>query len=146
MGHGPRHCFTLRQKPIVDGRLTDQQMFQRLELGDVWRDAQLVDVFFYLLQSNTLVIPDTWHKTMMDFKLELEAYDAWLQSKYSCSWGSRFSLHGEEGLHEVTTADDLGAFAEGPLAASWLSLQAYLEGQPGAFRYEFGAKATPANL
>ena len=79
--HGPRHCFTLRQKPSLDARLTDQQMFKQLPLNDVWREAKLTDVFFYLLQNEKLAIPDSWLATIMDFKKELEAFALWLQSR-----------------------------------------------------------------
>ena len=79
--HGPRHCFTLRQKPSLDVRLTDQQMFKQLPVNDVWREAKLTDVFFYLLQNEKLAIPDSWLATIMDFKKELEAFALWLQSR-----------------------------------------------------------------
>ena len=68
---------TLRQKIPLDANFTDQDLFKQIPLGDRWDDARLVEVFFYLLQSHSLSIPDSWHDTIMDFKTELEAFEHW---------------------------------------------------------------------
>ena len=78
---------TLRQKVPVDATFTDQQLFQQLPLGDKWNDARLVELFFYLLQSRSLSIPDCWLQTMMEFKRDLEAFEHQLHfNRLSVNW------------------------------------------------------------
>ncbi|CAE7353547.1 unnamed protein product [Symbiodinium sp. CCMP2456] len=73
---GPEPGRTLRQKVLINTKLTDRELFERLPLGDVWSDAGLADVFMYMLQSHSLNIPDSWLDTMMDFKSQLQAAPA----------------------------------------------------------------------
>ena len=69
--------------------MTDKELFEALPLGDKWDEAHLLDVFFYLLQSRSLAIPDTWAPVMMKFKAELEAFANWKQLA-SCLWKCKF--------------------------------------------------------
>ena len=76
----------LRQKAPVDTSKTDRELFEELSLGDRWCDAGLVELFFYLLQSRTLEIPDSWVPTMQSFKAELESYAHQKQLTVRASW------------------------------------------------------------
>ena len=62
---------TLRNKVELPPGLTDQELFKALPLGDIWRDAELPDVYFYLRCSSKPRIPASWEKAMHAFDLEL---------------------------------------------------------------------------
>ena len=63
----------LRGKPDLPMEASERELFEAEPLGDPWWDAELPDVFFYLLKNKRLRIPESWKQTMMDFKAELEA-------------------------------------------------------------------------
>ena len=63
----------LRGKPDLPQRQTDRELFENTPLGDCWWDADLPQVFFYLMENKHLKIPESWHSTMMAFKEELKA-------------------------------------------------------------------------
>ena len=63
----------LRGKPEVNSRATDRELFEQQPLGDLWWDAELPQVFFYLLQNKNLQIPDSWLSTMKNFQEEVSA-------------------------------------------------------------------------
>ena len=64
---------TLRQKVSVDSRKTDQEVFSSLPLGDIWSDANLVDVYIYiyLRQGSKEKVPNSWELAMMKLDREL---------------------------------------------------------------------------
>ena len=72
---GQKDRRTLRQKVEINTSLSDRELFEALPLKDTWSDAQVTDLFFYLLGHHGLVIPNSWHSTIMNFKEELEAFD-----------------------------------------------------------------------
>jgi len=63
----------LRGKPDLPMQASDRELFEAEPLGDPWWDAELPDVFFYLLKNKRLNIPESWKPTIMAFKAELEA-------------------------------------------------------------------------
>ena len=66
-----RPSATMRQKVSLDPKSTDVQIFQNLDLRDVWADADLVSVYKYLRQG--VSVPDTWHEAMAQLDAELTA-------------------------------------------------------------------------
>ena len=62
---------TLRQKVSVDSRKTDQEVFSSLPLGDIWSDANLVDVYTYLRRGSEEKAPNSWELAMMKLDHEL---------------------------------------------------------------------------
>lgn len=63
----------LRGKPDLPMQASDRELFEAEPFGDPWWDAELPDVFFYLLKNKRLNIPESWKPTIMAFKAELEA-------------------------------------------------------------------------
>ena len=61
----------MRQKVSLDPKSTDVQIFQNLDLNDVWADADLVSVYKYL--RGGVSVPDTWHEAMAQLDAELSA-------------------------------------------------------------------------
>ena len=66
-----RHQATLRQKARVDSKKTDQEIFVSLDLGDIWPDADLFQVYAYLRPGFKQVVPSSWETTMMNLDGEL---------------------------------------------------------------------------
>lgn len=59
---------------ILNNVRTDKELFESLDLGDVWPEAELVQVWFYLYRNSHLRIPDSWSNTMEKFnELMLDA-------------------------------------------------------------------------
>ena len=56
-----------RNKVCLDSTLSDRQMFERLPLGDPWCDADLSAVFFFLYESSSTHVPNSWQQVMKDF-------------------------------------------------------------------------------
>ena len=46
--------------------------FKALPLGDIWRDAELPEVYHYLRHSTKPRIPASWEVAMEAFDMELE--------------------------------------------------------------------------
>ena len=65
---------TLRQKVDLDVQLTDRQLFASLELGDVWADAKLPAVYWYLRNLNSLSVPDSWEREFSQLDDALKGY------------------------------------------------------------------------
>lgn len=61
----------LRKHYAVDPRLTDRENFMAYPLGDLWLDAELLDVVEYVYQYCGLHIPDSWAETMEEFMAEV---------------------------------------------------------------------------
>lgn len=51
---------TMRQKVRVDPASTDRQLFHELPTADVWDDAGLVPVYWYLREGYKECVPDAW--------------------------------------------------------------------------------------
>ena len=78
-GHGLRQIMTswqaephLRQKQPVNVNMSDREIFSSLPLGDTWPDAELVQVYKYLRQSDKTHVPESWHDvfTQLDSQLD----------------------------------------------------------------------------
>ena len=62
----------LRQKKEVNLNLSDKEIFQSMPLGDVWQDANLIEVYRYLRKFKKHVVPQSWESVFDDFDAELE--------------------------------------------------------------------------
>ena len=81
LGHGLKEIMTswqaqpkLRQKRPVDVNLSDREMFNSLPLGDVWADAQLIDVYKYLRKSKNTMVPNTWVPLFEELDRQIEKF------------------------------------------------------------------------
>ena len=63
--------LSMRQKVHVATGLSDRELFQGLQLGDTWPDAEMVQVWSYLYNNKQLLIPSSWQSIMHDFNIEL---------------------------------------------------------------------------
>ena len=62
----------LRQKKEVSLNLSDKEIFQSMPLGDVWQDANLIEVYRYLRKFKKNVVPQSWESVFDDLNAELE--------------------------------------------------------------------------
>ena len=62
----------LRNKEHVDPMLTDREIFSTMPMGDVWWDAKLPELYWYLRQLPTLSIPESWSSAIQQFEQELQ--------------------------------------------------------------------------
>lgn len=58
-----------RRATSIQGQ-SDREVFQKMELGDPWPDADLYSVFLYLWTSSGTCIPDSWKECMNKFAVE----------------------------------------------------------------------------
>ena len=65
----PRKC--LRQKPIVSSTATDRELFDGMDVGDVWSDGEIIQVWAYLYSNKRLRIPETWQLSLSNFNKTL---------------------------------------------------------------------------
>ncbi len=65
----PRQC--MRQKVVINTTATDRELFEKLPLGDVWSEAEVIQVWAYLYRNSHLKIPDSWQETLSNFNREL---------------------------------------------------------------------------
>ncbi|CAE7232915.1 unnamed protein product [Symbiodinium microadriaticum] len=63
--------LSMRQKVHVSSSATDRELFEGLEVGDCWPDAQMISVWAYLYKNKHLTIPQTWQSTMAKLNSEL---------------------------------------------------------------------------
>ena len=68
----------LRQKKEVDSSMTDLELFSAMELGDVWEDCNLIEVYRYARRYKPETVPPSWQNAM-------EKLDAQLNELYPCS-------------------------------------------------------------
>lgn len=72
------HLACLRNKNTTKPGLSDVELFADLQLGDLWEDANLPSVYFYLRQNRYLVIPPSWEAQIERFDRELDAQASWV--------------------------------------------------------------------
>ena len=60
----------LRQKYDIP-QASDVTIFTSLPMGDIWQDAKLQDVFWYLIHNKRLQVPPLWVEPLRAFKEEL---------------------------------------------------------------------------
>jgi hypothetical protein len=58
----------------VDCSLSDREIFQAMELGDVWGDAELITAYRYLRTHKKGTIPPSWEKLLMSLMLNLTGF------------------------------------------------------------------------
>ena len=61
----------LRQKRTIDLSRTDKELFQEMELGDLWQDAQLVECYRYLRSKKGYAVPLSWQAVFEDLDAEI---------------------------------------------------------------------------
>ena len=64
----------LRKVFAVDPKLTDRENFKQYPTGDIWSDANLLDVVKYVYNYEGLRIPDSWAETMQSFMEEVSTH------------------------------------------------------------------------
>lgn len=57
----------MRQKIILNSTSTDRELFVNLPTGDIWPEAEVVQVWTYLYNNRHLKVPDSWQRTLADF-------------------------------------------------------------------------------
>ena len=67
----------LRYCENLDLGLTDKELFENLDFGDPWHDADMLEIFEYLYNHRNTHIPDPWHATMADYRQALRDSAAW---------------------------------------------------------------------
>ena len=67
----------LTHKQFVDPKLTDRQLFDKMDLSDPWIDASMCEVWKYLYNNHHVKIPDSWVTTMAEFDKQLTAIAIW---------------------------------------------------------------------
>ena len=76
-GHAPESLASLRNKTTTNPDLSDVELFKALPMKDMWEDAKLPSVYFYLRRNKYLVIPSCWESTIESFDKELDAKVSW---------------------------------------------------------------------
>lgn len=66
----------MRQKVPLDAQQSDLEIFNSLEVGDVWCEAGLPSIFIYMMESERCKgkIPPGWVETLMELKEEMRQY------------------------------------------------------------------------
>ena len=72
-----RNKLFLRNMNSVDPLLSDLQIFESLPLGDIWEDASLASVYFYIRGNPHLVVPNSWAACIEAFDVELDRKATW---------------------------------------------------------------------
>ena len=62
----------LRNKQHLDPMLTDRELFSTMPMENVWWDAKLPQLYWYLRQLPTLSIPESWSSAIQQFEQELQ--------------------------------------------------------------------------
>ena len=62
----------LRQKKQIDSKMTDLEIFLDLDVGDIWSDAGLVDVYRYARKLKPETVPKCWQSAMEQLDSQLE--------------------------------------------------------------------------
>ena len=73
----PHSLGCLRHKNTVNPDLSDVELFTALPMKDLWEDAELPSVYFYLRRNRYLMVPESWEDAIHDFDKELDAKVSW---------------------------------------------------------------------
>jgi hypothetical protein len=65
---------SFKAKKTIDTSKSDRELFEELPLDDVWEDAKLADVYFYLRASKKTQIPNTWVQVFEELDTQLASY------------------------------------------------------------------------
>ena len=52
--------------------LSDRELFAKMSIHDVWWDANLPELYWYLRKLPNLQIPESWETTIDQFEMELQ--------------------------------------------------------------------------
>ncbi|CAE7327555.1 unnamed protein product [Symbiodinium sp. KB8] len=69
----PHRMGCLRNKNSTNPDLSDVELFKALPMKDLWEDADLPAVYFYLRRNKYLMIPPSWEDAISQFDKELDA-------------------------------------------------------------------------
>ena len=73
----PHRMGCLRNKNSTNPDLSDVELFKALPMKDLWEDADLPAVYFYLRRNKYLMIPPSWEDAISQFDKELDAKVSW---------------------------------------------------------------------
>ena len=73
----PHRMGCLRNKNTTNPDLSDVELFKALPRNDMWEDAELPAVYFYLRRNKYLMLPSSWEDAINRFDLELDAKVSW---------------------------------------------------------------------
>ena len=60
----------LRQKKAINHAATDVEIFHAMPIGDIWKDGNLLEVYFFLKKNKRLKLPDCWEVPLKSFEEE----------------------------------------------------------------------------
>ena len=63
---------SLVAKQHLDPMLTDRELFSTMPMENVWWDAKLPQLYWYLRQLPSLSIPESWSSAIQQFEQELQ--------------------------------------------------------------------------
>ncbi|CAE7241068.1 unnamed protein product [Symbiodinium necroappetens] len=69
----PEALACLRNKNTTSPELSDVELFTALPMNDMWEDAGLPSVYFYLRKNKYLMIPSSWESAICSFDTELDS-------------------------------------------------------------------------
>ncbi|CAE7578512.1 unnamed protein product [Symbiodinium sp. CCMP2456] len=69
----PHTLGCLRNKNTTDPNLSDVELFNALPMKDMWEDAELPSVYFYLRRNKYCMVPPSWEDAIHSFDKELDA-------------------------------------------------------------------------
>ena len=73
----PEALACLRNKNTTSPELSDVELFTALPMNDMWEDAGLPSVYFYLRKNKYLMIPASWESAICSFDAELDSKVSW---------------------------------------------------------------------
>ena len=65
----------MRQKKEIDLKLSDREIFDAFNLGDVWQDCLLVDVYRYIRGGTQHFVPPSWERSMEQLDSDLAKFE-----------------------------------------------------------------------
>ena len=73
----PQALGCLRNKNTTNPDLSDVEIFAALPMKDMWEDAEMPSVYFYLRKNKYLMIPSCWEDAISSFETQLNAKVSW---------------------------------------------------------------------
>lgn len=83
---GLMNLSTCRMKFATPTKLTDREMFENLELGDCWHDANMLEVWDYLFKRAKTCVPSSWESCMEKFDKDLRSTIGCWKKFACCDW------------------------------------------------------------
>ena len=73
----PQALGCLRNKNTTNPDLSDVEIFAAMPMKDMWEDAEMPSVYFYLRKNKYLMIPSCWEDAISSFEAQLNAKVSW---------------------------------------------------------------------